>query len=604
MPFGSEQASAQQVTVPIPVTTASAGVPLEVYRGKLELWTPAWIELADMGGDIFVLSVLDGLDSRSTPPEKYVLVTNGKRGSGCKMNSTEGLPVEVSGCPSDKQLEVRMDLFGLKGKVRLSPIGVTAAMGHSGSAANTDFGSAATCTFPILSRSGLLPGGRTGPAIASLTNASAGLTQSAAASSMLSQIRRERLVAIDKSIAYPWEQDRLNSYDATINRMTDFRYRNQVIQQKQQFETEMANRPERVQARARIAEIDAQLAAIYDPKAAQARRARQAEFVTAGYLAATDRALESDIEAALPLTVQQALLVERGLNELARCATSLDAAQQPVLSTAALDRQFQIIAQTFDQSLSGEIESGLRSSALQSRLAEYKSSSGLAAALAAVGKANVLSFGERRVAALAAAEAGERNDEAAAEAQARLLAVQAAAEAEAARLAFSKSGANAPTDGDILDAYTRYLYQISLSTKGAAWIDYVPNSRFEMRTRGSLGGELWRVRFDLTGKSCMRVANGTYDCSFIIRNSFSNAKDGSFESGMMAFSDSIFGLMSGKNNEGLTGRIQSNNVNRLLLSEEAPMTARFTFRAGQFNSEQLREAVWDNTIIQMPAGTR
>lgn len=604
MAVAGEQARAQQFTAPIPSRTVAAGVPLEVYRGKIELWTPAWIELADMGGDIFVLSVLDGLDSRSTPPEKYMLSTNGKRGSGCKMNSTEGLPIEVNGCPGGKQLDSRVDLFGLKGKARFAPVGAAAAMGHSGSTANTDFGNAASCTFPVLSRSGLFPGGRTSAAIGSLTQASAVLTRSAVASATLSQIRRERLVAIDKMIAYPWEQERLNSYDATINRMVDFRYRNQVVQQKQQFETEMANRPERVQARARIAEIDAQLAAVYDPKAALAKRARHAEFRQTGYLAEADRALEGDIGAALPLTVQKALLVERGLGELTRCAASLDPAQQPVLAKAALDRQFQIIAQSFDQSLSDEIESGLRSSALQSRLAEYKSSPGLAAALAAVGKGDVLPFGEMRVAALAAAEAGERNAEAAAEAQARQRAAQAAAEAEAARLAFSSTGANAPTDGDILDAYTRYLYQISLSTKGAAWIDYVPNSRFEMRTRGSLGGELWRVRFDLTGKSCTRAASGTYDCSFIIKNSFSNARDGSFESGMMAFSDSVFGLMSGRNNEGLTGRIQSNNVNRLLLSEEVPMTVRFTFRAGQFDSEQLLETVWDNTIIQMPVGNR
>lgn len=581
-----------------------AGTPVEVYRGRMENWTPVWVELADLGNGTYVLTALDGLDVTDNPPLTYVMRSNGRRGSSCALTASDGLPLSIAGCPSGKPASLRANLRGIKGTVQFVPVGLAGAMGYAGQAASG--GSAATnsCALATLGRADLFPAGGVAGALASTRQALAQLPLRRQTSADLAGLRRERLQAIGRLQPSAWEIERLNYFDFRINRMFDFRYRAQVMQEKQQFQAQMANQPARIQASNRIAQIDAALAAAYDPQQARQLAASLAAFRDSGVLTRLDQAIAAELDGAGPLPVQRVLQIERGLAELDGCAAAHAPAQQPVLARAALGRQFERLAATFEQAFTAEIDSGLRSSALQGRLAEYESSPGLTAALAAAGRSGIWAASEARIAAIANREANARTAEAQAEARARERAAQAAVAAEAARLAVSRSGANPPTDGDILNAYVGYLARISQSTTGAVRLQQVPGSRFELSTRGAMGGQLWRVRFDVTGKSCTRPAAGTYDCNFTIRNSFSNARDGSFEAGMMAFSDGLMGLIFGRDAEGLTGRLQSNNVNRLLLTDQVPMRARFRFANGQFQSPQLFEKVWDNTLIRMPAGRR
>lgn len=600
-PLGAQQYHPQ--TTQSTLRTAPTGTPVEVYRGAVSNWTPVWIELADLGNRTFVLTALDGLDVGDNPPERYVMRSNGKSGASCALTSVDGAPLTINGCPTGTATNLRVNLRGIKGAVRLVPVGIDGALGY-GQVAGPTGSPVSSCALPTMSRSDLLPSGQTSAALAQIRLALAAVPQPSETSTGLDALRRDRLRAVRALLPTAWEQDRLNYIDSRINRMFDFRYRGQLLQEKQQFEAEMANRPERVQARNRIGQIDAQLERAYDPVLARQKVDGLMRFRAGGHLTALDRAFASDLDQSTRLALQQAILAERALGELNGCANTLAPDQAPNLARAALDRQFQRIAQSFDRDLNAEIDSGLRSSALQSRLAEYRSSPGLTAALAAAGRSGIWTASEGRIAALASREASARNAEAQAEAVARQRAAQAAAAAETARLAISGSGANPPTDGDILNVYVGYLAQISQSTSGAVRLQRVPGSRFELSTRGAMGGQLWRVRFDVAGKRCTRAGAGSYDCSFTIRNSFSNARDGSFEAGMMAFSDGLMGLIFGRDAEGITGRLQSNNVNRLLMTDQVPMNARFVFTKGQFQSLQVFEKVWDNTMIRIPSGRR
>lgn len=601
-PAGAQQRHPQPSQSALPAATT--GSPVEVYRGQVANWTPVWIEVADIGNGTFVLTALDGLDIGDNPPEYYVMRSNGRRGSGCALSSVDSVPLTISGCPSAQSADVKVNLRGIKGTVRLIPVGVGGALGYGGAATSAAASPSTTCALPVLSRSDLALSGQTGAALAALRQAMASMPQPPLTSTALETLRRDRLRAIAALKPTTWEQERLNYLDFRINRMLDFRFRGPILQEKQQFEADMANRPERVQARNRIGQIDAELARLYNPGLARQRADGLASFRAGGHLMMLDRAFAVDLDQRSGMTVQQAILAEGAMRELEGCAAAQAPEQAPALTRAALARQFQRLAQSFEQTLNAEIDSGLRSSALQSRLAEYRASPGLTGALATAGRAGILAAGEARIAALANREANVRTAEAQAEARERQRAAQAAAAAEAARLSLSRSSANAPTDGDILTAYVEYLSHISQSNSGAVRLQPVPGSRFELSTRGTMGGELWRVRFDLSGKSCQRAAPGIYDCSFTIRNRFSNARDGSFESGMMAFSDGLMELIFGRNAEGLTGRLQSNNVNRLLLSEQVPFAVRFSFIEGRFQSRQLFEKVWGNTMVSIPAGKR
>jgi hypothetical protein len=584
---------------------APSGAPIAVFRGRMGGDVPSWVEIADLGEGRYVLSILDGIPGIADNPQQLLLTSNGKKGSGCLL--TNGTAVKIEGCPKDKAQAVKIAFGKLKGNVQMQPVGIAGAYGYTGqnigvSGINQLQNIASACRFSTLTRSDGLAGEDTHAAIKALTNAiQQAQAQTPAAATKLPALRAQRAQQFTALYYNSWELDRLNGFDRDSSRIIDFRYQMRIAEQKRQYQAQIDMTPARVAARQRLAQIESELAALYAPARVQGQADPVAAIRTAEYVDKIDLELSLDLANSPEPSLDSLLIVERGLREVQACDAALGRTPLHTLSPAkaALDAQFSRIASGFRTILGDEIESGLSSAALKTRLAAYRGSPGLMNALKSAGQIETLNLGDARVAALAQYETDQRNAKILADQREKAQIASAAAAKEQARLSFSKSGAKAPTDGDILQSYLYYLKLLTWQDRGIYGVREIPGDKFQLGARGRYAGDLFRVRFDIAQKSCTALGKQTYRCSFTVVNQFSNARDGSIESWANGLSDSIWGLLSGRNNEGLTGRIQSASINGLLINDRNDFTATFKFQNGWYQSIELKEAVTIGTLTRL-----
>ncbi len=586
--------------------TATVGTPVEVYRGRLGGNVPSWVEIADLGTGHYVLSILDGVPGVQDRPARFRLVSNGKKGSGCILSN--GAAIRIEGCPTGKAASLKFNLNGLKASAQMQPIGVAAAYGYNGQAGNAGNRTASAqiselCTLATLADASSLRNSAVPQAIAQLRVALAAAQASGPTALRVEELRQSRTSAYGALTYSQYELERLKRFELDPSRMFDFRMQMRMAEQRNRYLQEIDNTPQRNQARIRLADAEAQLAAIYDPARARAGGNALRALASGNLLPAVDEAVAARLATAPALDEDQLFLVEMGVNGMQACSGALSAATGlpgPAFEApTALAGNFRRLAETVEFDFANLAESGATSEKLTSALNRYTASKGLQQALVAAGKSQWPATAQSIIRTVAAREEQSRRAAADKAARERQMLADAAAAKERARMTISTSGANAPTDADILAEYTNAMWSNTTNAMGNIGVRPVPGQPFQLRAFGSLGGELFRVRFDIGNKQCTRTAPASYRCSFNILNQFSNARDGSFESAMMGLSDGIFGLLAGKDVEGLTGRIQSNNINRLLLDEKVPMTVNFTFRNGKFHSQELRQKVWGQTLFYL-----
>lgn len=496
---------------------------LQVYRGSVPNWSPVWIELADLGSGRFALTVLDGLTNSTGAPEVFIMQTNGRSGSACRLRAVGGAKVSLSQCPSGNAISLEAELMNISGRVTMVPVGAGAAFGYGakgrkGSVASYD----ASCAMGRLARADIFPSGGPAQSGAALKQAISGLRQQAADAEELGRLRSDRASAINVLAYTSAELEQLAYIDGKINRIMDFRYRGPFIEQRRQLEEQFANRPDRLAARNRIQQIDRGLARIYAP-AGQARAGAAADAASlAAMMDTLDRAIAQDLRGQTRSSALQVIEAERALAELEQCATLVGLSGYQFAAKRDLADQFGRIAPGFGKVLDSDFARGETSTAMRARLQDYRGSPGLMAALEGSGAAGVLASADSRVTALAAKETQERDAAArrAAQAEARLR--QAAAAQQPARKApapASRPAASAPRGApsarQIRDALV-YENTYGRVTVGAAMGLAESSADYDAGvSRVKTLGVTFEVSYTVDNPQCRSVGRGKYRCTFV-----------------------------------------------------------------------------------------
>ncbi len=511
-----------------------------MYRGRMGGDVPMWVELADRGNGQYTLTVLDGvpLVSNAAGLVQFAVSSNGKKGSSCALLSPPNITIQA--CPASsgaaKAFSGKMNIMGQKGSINFLPIDASMAYGYSTNGGASGVGSrglaaiATSCAMPTLQRRDLLPGGATRQAISGLQNAFAAAQQSApTAIANLDDVRRERLRQYNSLLYTQWEMDRLRGFDADASRMFDFRYQMRVAEQKRQYQAQIDNTPTRMQARTRIAQINTQLDAVYNPAYAQRGAIALQNLSSAGYLGEIDVALDMDLDAAPNMSVDNLIQIESGLREMGGCAQALgipatNAANS--IGAMTLKQRFLTAADTLMFNFENEAKSGLRSGALATRLAKYRASPGLMQALQALNQMDALANADSMVRTIAARETMARNAEIQAQQKEQVRLANAAAAAEKARLAAARTPApatgqaskgGAPTARQMRDALV-YEQSFGRVTVGDAAglvqreVDYANGI-----SRAITFGITYEVQFDVSNPNCTQLKSRQYSCKFQLK---------------------------------------------------------------------------------------
>lgn len=525
--LGTSPLSAQRPQQSAPLA-ASYGAPLQVYRGSVANWSAVWIELADLGGGKFALTVLDGLTNATGAPEVFILQTNGRSGSGCRMQETSGADISFRQCPAGQAIELDAKLMGISSRVTMVPVGSGAAFGY-GAKARTGSATAfdASCSMGRLGRADIFPSGGVARSGETFKQAVTGVRQQLADQEELDRLRSDRLGAINVLSYTSAELDQLAYIDSKINRIMDFRYRGPFIAQRQQLEQQFANRADRVAARSRLEQIDRRLAAIYDPSGQSRSGSAGNVAAFAGLLSTVDRAISQDIRDSGPMLAKRAIEVERALAEVDQCATLVGLTGYQFAAKRDLADQFARIASRLVDTLNSEIESGTSSAVLQARLQDYRASKGLMLALDNIGATDLLPSAEARVLTLANNEARQRDAAARQAAQAEARRRQASTAQQASRTASTAALAQAPrsakgargagpTARQIRDALV-YEQTYGRVTVGDAMGLAERSADYEAGiSRMKSFGITFEVSFSVENPQCRSAGSGRFNCEYAL----------------------------------------------------------------------------------------
>jgi hypothetical protein len=504
------------------------GPPVRIYRGVVPNWTPVWIELADIGGGRFVMTALDGLADGEGPLRTYLLQSNGRRGSACRLRSVDGFDISFRRCPDDQMNGLDANLMGISSTAVMVPVPADEAFGY-GATVQRSSASAfdSVCSFQRLSRRDIFPSGLAARSGEQLVQSLSTRRARLSALEGLDGLRMERLNAINLLVFTSGEMQQLSYIDQRMARITDFRYRTAFMQQRQQLEQQFANRPDRVAARQRIAEIDGRLATIYDPSTFGGATAASDPRAAAALFAATDRAIAEEMRQNAPLPAERAVSIETALDELDSCAALNGLTTGDFSARRDLASQFALIAPQFQQTLNAAFEGAADSSALTAQLQLYRRSAGLTAALANIGASDVFASADARVQALANAETRRREAAARQSAQAQARQRQADAARQTARAAptvtsRSTSGAPAGTRGgapsarQIRDAlvYENTFGRVTVADAmgiGQRSADYDAGI-----SSVTILGVTFDVTFAVDSPQCRAAGRGQFSCSYAL----------------------------------------------------------------------------------------
>lgn len=525
--FGASPLHAQQPQHAAPMA-ASHGVPMQVYRGSVPNWSAVWIELADLGGGKFALTVLDGLTNSTGAPEVFIMQTNGRNGSSCRLRAVNGADISFRGCPAGQTIELDAKLMGISSKVAMVPVSVGTAFGYGSKARN---GSVATfdasCAMNRLTRADIFPSGLAARSGKEFERAISGLRQHLADWEELDRLRSDRRGAINVLSYTSAELEQLAYIDSKINRITDFRYRGPFIEQRQQLEQQFANRADRVAARSRLGQIDRRLAAIYG-STSQSRSSNASDVAAlAGLLSTVDRAIAQEIRDQMPLPATRAIEVERALAGLDQCASLTGLAGYQFAAKRDLADQFARIASGFRKTLDTDFSGGASSAILRERLADYGSSAGLMLALRNIGATDLLPSAEARMLALADNEVRQREAAARQAAQAEARRRQANAVQQSRRTAATGTPAKAPapaartrgaapTARQIRDALV-YEHTYGRVTVGDAMGLAERSADYEAGvSRMTSFGIPFEMSFTVDSPQCRSAGNGRFNCEYAL----------------------------------------------------------------------------------------
>jgi hypothetical protein len=518
---------------------APAGVPVAVFRGRMGGETPSWVEIADLGNGRYVLSILDGVPGIADLPQQLSLSSNGKKGSGCLL--TNGTAVRIEGCPKDKALAVKIAFGKVKGSAQMQPVGVGGAFGYTGAPQNSGSRNALgqiadNCRMTILSSMPLIKGSAVPQAVANLKTQIATAQSGAPDTQKIDQLRRDRRSQFGLLTYSQFEMERLRSMEVDPSRMFDFRLQMRMAEQRNRYLQQINNTPQRNQARMRLAEIEAQLALIYDPARGRAASASVQNLASSGGITAIDGALTAVINNAADLTLDQLVAAETGQADVQSCNMALASAAQrtPAIleSRTALSSKFPQVAKGFVGGIYADADEGLTSTALASRLRSYRQSPGLNAALASMGQSGALNEVDQIVASLAAREQEERNRLAKAAEAERQRVAQAAAAKENARLdaeraaivqrkAAISSGKSGPTAFEIGQATVRAFSDVNAPAmqiyNGLGLMNGIPDfNSLSYTAAGPLSSSVTRWR--ISDASCVKASALTYNCTYTMES--------------------------------------------------------------------------------------
>lgn len=514
---------------------APGGVPVQVYRGLMDGEAPSWIELADLGDGRFVLSILDGVPGLADHPQQLLLTGNGRKGSGCMLSN--GNATTVQGCPNGKAMITRIAFGKVKRSARITPIALGGAYGYtgqalSGSQAPTLAELAGRCTMRGLAGAEGLVNSSVPQAISDLQAQIGSARTALPGDEALARLRSDRRSQFSTLTYTPYERERMARMQVDPSRMFDFRLQMVMAEQRRIFLQQIDGTPARQQARQRLAQIEAELAAVYDPAQATRGAAVLAQLATGGGIAGVDRAVAREIAAAgSSLSALAIVRIEKALAELEQCNNAMAQLTKtaPVALSAAevLTSKMLLAADNFRETFGKEVGSGGTSAAWLARLNEVRGSKGLMKALDEIDRGASLLAAEAQVAALARREETRRLEAARAAETQRQRSAQVAA---TRRPALASAGSPASTGVRMArtvsrpgSAPTAYEIRAAIMREGGvASLGglIVQNMNFDTgeMTLG-FAGMSSRVVYSVSKPTCKSIGGGQFSCSYVLASS-------------------------------------------------------------------------------------
>jgi len=384
----------------------AASRPGTVYRGVLT--GGIWVELAEDGSGRAELVVLDGLPGGAPEPRFFGLQASYPQGRCVLRGADTG--VQIDGCPSGGTFKAGVTLGQLTGQALLQPVGWEGSfawLADTGEVGNVR----RTCALTGLARAPGLNGTPFLPAISALAaDATVMPVMTGSLSQSLSKLRADRLRAYSSIALTPAEAARAREVEEAVagrpvyGRTVPLA---EATRDRMAFDQQVANTPQRVQARQELLQIDRALAEVYDPTASLRRTAALSRMRSQG-VANARRALDETLLARQPASIVDLITLEGLVAELDGCVASLGvagAANARAQVRSALTSRASEIVEIMHLAMANKSSADARAA-----LAVFENSSAVREALRDGGQADALAAAQSRVRQIAQSEERERQE--------------------------------------------------------------------------------------------------------------------------------------------------------------------------------------------------